>query len=65
MCFIDKRKRNWIQKEDRVPDRVQPPGRVGSGTATQTVTFRVVHRKSILFKQSLLGLVQVKEKLNN
>ena len=22
MCFTDKRKRNWIRKEDRVPDRV-------------------------------------------
>ena len=28
MCFIDKRKRNWIRKEDRVLDRVRPPGRV-------------------------------------
>ena len=28
MCFIDKRKRNWIRKEDRVSDRVRPLGRV-------------------------------------
>ena len=31
MCFTDKRKKNWIRKEDRVPDPVRPPGRVGSG----------------------------------
>ena len=31
MCFTDKRKRNWIQKEDRVPDLVRPPGLVGYG----------------------------------
>ena len=28
MCFTDKRKRNWIQKEDSVPDQVRSPGRV-------------------------------------
>ena len=26
MCFIEERKRNWIRKEDRVPDPVRPPG---------------------------------------
>ena len=28
MCFIDKRKRNWIRKKDHVLDPVRPPGRV-------------------------------------
>ena len=31
MCFNDKRKRNWIRKEDHVPDSVRPLGRVRSG----------------------------------
>ena len=31
MCFADKRKRNWIQKEDRVPYPFWPPSWVGSG----------------------------------
>ena len=31
MCFTDKRKRNWIRKEDCIPDLVLPSGRVGSG----------------------------------
>ena len=31
MCFTDKRKRNWIRKEDLVPDPVRPPGRVRYG----------------------------------
>ena len=26
MCFIDKRKRNCIQKKDYILDRVRPPG---------------------------------------
>ena len=26
MCFTDKRKRNWIRKEDCLPDLVRPPG---------------------------------------
>ena len=34
MYFIDKRKRNWIRKEDRVLDQVRPPGRVGYGGAS-------------------------------
>ena len=29
MCFIDKRKRNWIRKEDHVLDPFRPPGRDG------------------------------------
>ena len=42
MCFTDKRKMNWIQKEDHVPDPVRPPSRVRSGTVAQAVTFLVV-----------------------
>ena len=34
MCFIDKRKKNWIQKEDRVADPVRSLGRVGYGDAS-------------------------------
>ena len=33
MCFTDKRKRNCIRKEDRVPDRFRPLGRVGNSGA--------------------------------
>ena len=33
MCFIDKRKMNWIRKEDHVLDPVRPPGQVGYGDA--------------------------------
>ena len=29
---------NWIRKEDRVPDPVRPPGRVGLGTGARAVT---------------------------
>ena len=28
MCFTDKRKRNWIRKEDHILDPVRPLGRV-------------------------------------
>ena len=38
MCFIDKRKKNWIKKEDNVPDPVRPPGQVRSGTGARAVT---------------------------
>ena len=31
MCFIDKRKMNWIRKDDRIPDPIRPPSRVGYG----------------------------------
>ena len=33
MCFTDKRKRNWIRKEDRVPNQVRHPGQVLYGGA--------------------------------
>ena len=35
MCFTDKIKRNWIRKEDHVPDPGRPPGRVGYGGASR------------------------------
>ena len=38
MCFIDKRKMNWIRKEERVLDPVWPPGRVKSGMGARAVT---------------------------
>ena len=31
MCFTNKRKRNWIRKEDRVPDRIRSLGQVEYG----------------------------------
>ena len=37
MCFTDKRKRNWIQKEDRVPDLVCPPRLVKSSPGARAV----------------------------
>ena len=40
MCFTYKRKMNCIQKEDCVPDRVQPPGWVGyNGTSHHNYEF--------------------------
>ena len=33
MCFTNKIKMNWIRKEDRIPNRVRPPGRVWYGGA--------------------------------
>ena len=39
MCFNDKRKRNWIRKEDLVFDRVRPSGQVGyDGVGRHTST---------------------------
>ena len=38
MCFTDKRKRNWIRKEDRVPDYIRPLGPVESGKEAEAFT---------------------------
>ena len=46
MCFIDKRKRNWIQKEDSVPDPVWPSGRVGDKGASRHMWCVVVSKQS-------------------
>ena len=40
MRFTDKRKRNWIQKEDRVLDRVQPLAWVGYGGTGRYISNR-------------------------
>ena len=40
MCFTDKRKRNWIRKEDRVHDPVRPPGRARGRDPSHIFTHR-------------------------
>ena len=37
MYFTDKRKKNWIRKEDHVPDSVRPPGQVKYGDASRHI----------------------------
>ena len=57
MCFTEKRKRNWIRKEDCVPDPVRPPGRVGYGGAS-------CHSKHEVIEKFVLYKTEVKNKLN-
>ena len=46
MYFTDKRKKNWIQKEDRVLDQVRPPDRVefGYGGARAVTIFILIEK---------------------
>ena len=62
MCFTNKRKRNWIRKEDRILDPVQPLGRVGSGTGAWATTSFVsfayfMHFLCVMFHIILYHLV--------
>ena len=41
MCFTDKRKMNWIRKEDCAPNPVRPSGRVRYGGARRHTTSEV------------------------
>ena len=45
MCFTNKRKRNWIQKNDLIPDRVQPPDRVGYGGVGRYTGAKVTYQE--------------------
>ena len=50
MCFTDKRKKNLIRKEDRVSDRVRPPGGVGYGAGRHNITTQTLIRVEITEK---------------
>ena len=47
MCFTDKIKRNWIKKDDRVPDPVQPPG-----PGARAITFLSLRGKDLGYENS-------------
>ena len=53
MCFTDKRKRNWIRKEDHVPDPVRPQSRVGYGGANRHTIRFFISRKYVLLSPLL------------
>ena len=53
MCFIDKKKMNWIRKEDRVSDPIRPSGQVGLGTGSEPSQYGIVFMYS--FTSIILG----------